>query len=159
MGRIFKSCGTGRRPLGLKFHLESAGRSPALVLAPQASAAKRVVTLREAWERRTPIKCLCCGFLVFDSELHWVWGASIFGRALSWKIRGNEAPFRARLGTAAFSLLRPCVPSPHSYPTAPNGIGTDTRKPGERKQVSLKLLRILLLTVKTVELSGTERNY
>lgn len=30
------------RPLGLKFHLESAWRSPALVLVPQASAAKRV---------------------------------------------------------------------------------------------------------------------
>lgn len=30
------------RPLRLKFHLESAWRSPALVFVPQASAAKRV---------------------------------------------------------------------------------------------------------------------
>lgn len=41
-GEFLKAAGQEDRPLGLKFHLESSGRSPALGLAPQASIAKPV---------------------------------------------------------------------------------------------------------------------
>lgn len=42
---------------------------------------------------------------------------------------------------------------------AANEMGIEIRKQGGRKWISLKLLRALLFTVKTIGLRGTERNY
>ena len=73
------------------------------------------------------------------------------------RIRGDK-----QLGErGAFSFLRPCVflsPTVTIY-LAANEMGIDIRKLGGRKRISLKLLRALLFTVKTIGLRGMERNY